>query len=206
MEALFGAAIPIPSSKHQSQHMYSNQQPKQTRCVILATDSDKVVQQVQLYASQHTAHRMRIKVFTSKLDRTKYNHQTKIEDRTKLDRPTVMLEALADLALLSLADVHVGSFFSCFRRIAYQLAPVSSLPYASFDARWCPYAVCVVGWGDKRAMQRAVAEYWRGSFRLPAPPGYQQFYNLIKSGRLKGSGAEAVKVWMQKSEVLPALY
>jgi hypothetical protein len=49
-----------------------------------------------------------------------------------------------DLALLAKGDVHIGSWFSNFRRIAHQLS--HSPAYASTDAKWCPFTTCTSGW------------------------------------------------------------
>jgi hypothetical protein len=68
-----------------------------------------------------------------------YHAHMFIEKRHHLDVDGVLLASLADIALLANADVHVGSFYSNFRRFAFQMAPAHSVAYASFDTAWCTY-------------------------------------------------------------------
>jgi hypothetical protein len=71
-------------------------------------------------------------------------------------------EGLVDLFLLAEAGVHVGSFYSNFRRLAMQLSGDPGGSYVSTDAKWCPYTVCICGWKGKRALHEAseAAEEW----------------------------------------------
>ena len=72
---------------------------------------------------------------------------------------TVFEQSLADLFLLAHADVHVGSFFSNFRRVAMQLSGAPVGPYYSTDARWCAYTMCRCGWKGTRSLKAARAKH-----------------------------------------------
>ena len=83
--------------------------------------------------------------------RRKYSHEEgwrrgapDIEVRQSLPRFDVLRESLLDLGLLAQATlVSVGSFYSNFARIAG-----GALDYESFDALWCPFAICNAGRTD----------------------------------------------------------
>ena len=106
--------------------------------------------------------------------RYKYSHEDgwkrgapDIEVRQSLPRFDVLRESLLDLGLLAQATlVTVGSFYSNFARIGWLLAG-GALDYESFDALWCPFAICNAGRADaalicagRRPLHIADIEQW----------------------------------------------
>ena len=78
-----------------------------------------------------------------------WSRQRSIENNAELNRTQVLLDTLRDLSLLSMASELHGSFFSNFPRVAYLMAEpfaVAPADYTSFDAYFCPFVMCRVGW------------------------------------------------------------
>jgi hypothetical protein len=164
-------------------------------CVLLATDSAEVSREAAALASK-----LGVRVYINSFGRAAYSTSgTFMEDRQHMNRATVLHQSLADMALLASADVHVGSFYGNFRRVAYQLAPLPALAYWSFDAKWCPFTSCFYGWGAGSASEKQWKEYWSKGIRRPMPSAILPFYKLMDHFAVMG-GISGENQWNFRSQ------
>mmetsp|Transcript_13481 Transcript_13481/g.24138 ORF Transcript_13481/g.24138 Transcript_13481/m.24138 type:complete len:649 (+) Transcript_13481:109-2055(+) len=122
--------------------------------IFLATDSSSLVEEVKgLMRSRDSGFKGRVVSFN--IDRGFYQkffmkdlaYEEDGKLKKLLKRTTIGLEAVLDIALLSQGEIHVGSFYSNFIRLALNVAQRNPLgKYVSFDAEWCPYEICSLGW------------------------------------------------------------
>lgn len=131
--------------------------------LLVATEAENLLEEIK---EEYKAYNFSA-LITFKLDRSLYEslYQKRIipiEDIDDLEfrikNTDIVLEALLDIALLSMGDIHVGSFYSNFIRIGMSLSKQSaiktSLKYITFDASFCPFESCQLGWLSKRSCPR----------------------------------------------------
>jgi len=125
--------------------------------ILLATDSAKMVAEV----SEKSKGSFHGRVIAFNIDRSIYeefikNDRLIYEQSEKfrnkmLNSSDLALESLLDLALLSQGDIHVGSFYSNFIRMAMNLSHRNQdLRYITTDAKWCPFERCSIGYAGKQ--------------------------------------------------------
>lgn len=153
--------------------------------ILLATDSARVATAAVAQAKERG-----FEVFTLRVNRSFYRLFEKTRDGKDIDqhprlkeqirKTSLVVESLLDLALLAQGEIHVGSFYSNFIRVAMSLSKINAVSqYISFDSQWCPFESCSLGWQNSVTCPR-----WHKHLCQWRPRGYCDKSFNIHCGQL----------------------
>ena len=153
--------------------------------ILLATDSGRVAT-----TTIGQAERRGFKIHTLRVNRSFYKLFERKFDGTDIDQhprlvgqireTSLVEESLLDLALLAQGEIHVGSFYSNFIRVAMSFSTANSASqYISFDSKWCPFEACSLGWQNTVTCPR-----WHKHLCQWRPRGYCDKTFNIHCGQL----------------------